>query len=110
MIFFKPNQIDENKVLFEALESEIKIGECVLILGKKYADVNSLTFNSDKPYAVEGLLRSAYNFAANKNYYMGTCSCKNIDGFLNKMNFELKDGIYVSDIPSILTGSCLKNN
>lgn len=109
MIFFKPIAVDTCYVKFQALENEEKIGECLLDLSGKNADVSSLNFNSDKPYAVEGLLRAAYNYAATKNFYIATCSCKNIDSFCEKMNFSIKDGVYYSDIPSILMGSCCKN-
>ncbi len=110
MIFFKPTPIDETHVKFEALEGEEKKGECLLDLSGKNADIYSLAYDSDKPYLVDGLLRAGYNYAANKGFYMGSCSCKNFDEVLRKMNFNFENGIYSADIPSILMGGCCKKH
>lgn len=108
MIFFKNTLIDDKTVAFEALEGEKSIGKCTLKLSDNTADVTELSYDEAAPYAVEGLLRSAYNYAGLKNYYMAKCTAKNIDSFLNRMNFNKENGEYVSDIPSILMGSCCK--
>ncbi len=108
MIFFKNTLIDENTVEFEALENEKSLGRCTLVLRDNIADVTELTYSNDATFAVEGLLRSAYNFAGLKNYYMAKCSAENIDSFLDKMNFHKQGDGYVGDIPSILMGSCCK--
>ncbi len=108
MIFFKNTVCEKDKdiILFEALEDEVKIGSCYLSLKSEYADVFKVEYNSKTPYVVEGLLRSAYNFASLRNFYMGKCTAENIDIFLKRMNFEFINNEYVNDIPSILTGSC----
>ena len=106
MIFFK-NTVSSNSdktIYFEAYEDERLIGKCTLILEEKYANVCELTY--DALYAGEGLLKSAYNYACLKNYYMGKCSARNIDSLLLKLGFYKKDGAYENDIPSILMGSC----
>ncbi len=106
MIFFK-NTVspDNNKtVYFEALENEKLIGKCTLVLEDKYANVCELNF--DALYAGEGLLKSAFNYACLKNYYMAKCSANNADSLLIKLGFYKKDGAYESDIPSILMGNC----
>ncbi len=108
MIFFKNTLINDETVAFEALEGEKSIGKCTLLLKENIADVTELSYDSEASYAVEGLLRSAYNYAGLKNYYMAKCTAKNIDSYLDRMNFQKKDGIYMSDIPSILMGSCCK--
>ncbi len=108
MIFFKNAQIDSETVAFEALEGEKSIGKCTLVLKSNLADVTELSYDESAPYAVEGLLRSAYNYAGLKNFYMAKCTAKNIDCFLDKMNFQKANGEYSGDIPSILMGSCCK--
>lgn len=110
MIFFKPCYNDENKneIIFEAIENEIVSGKCRLIFDENKAVVDFLSYSEDKPYLVEGLLKSAFNYAALKNYYMGYCVCDNIIPFLEKMNFIKADGVYYNDIPSILQGNCCK--
>jgi hypothetical protein len=108
MIFFKNTVVDEFTVDFEALEGEKTIGSCTLVLKDNIAEVTELTFSGDAPYAVEGLLRSAYNYAGLKSYYMAKCTAKNIDSFLGRMNFQKQGDEYVGDIPSILMGSCCK--
>ena len=108
MIFFKNTVVNEFTVDFEALEGEKSIGRCTLILKDNIADVTELVFCEDAPYAVEGLLRSAYNYAGLKSYYAAKCTAKNIDSFLDRMNFHKQGNEYVGDIPSILMGSCCK--
>lgn len=108
MIFFKPEKLNEKVTKFIALENDISEGFCLLKTEDDFADVYELEYNKDKPYLVEGLLRSAYNYASLKNIYMGKCSCKNIDDFLGKMNFEKVNDEFINDIPAILTGSCCK--
>ena len=108
MIFFKNETLTDKVVKFTALEDETYRGYCLMKTNDNTADVYELEFDADKPYLVEGLLRTAYNFASLKNIYMGKCTCANIDEFLEKMNFEKTNGVYINDIPSILMGSCCK--
>jgi hypothetical protein len=106
MIFFKNTVSPESDktIYFEAFEDEKLIGKCTMILEEKYANVCVLSFEAI--YAGEGLLKSAYNYACLKNYYMGKCTVQNIDQLLLKLGFTQKDGAYENDIPSILMGSC----
>ncbi len=108
MIYFKPEILTENTTKFTAVEDGANCGYCLLKTDDTIAEVYCLEFEKDKPYLVEGLLRSAYNFASLKNIYTGKCTCKNIDAFLDNMNFEKIEEGYINDIPSILTGSCCK--
>lgn len=108
MIFFKHTCFGEDKVEFEAIENESSIGSCTLILSGNAANVTKLEYNAHTPYVVEGLLKSAYNYAGLRNYYIAKCTAKNIDSYLLKMSFEKAGEEFVSDIPTILTGSCCK--
>lgn len=110
MIHFRPCIINESsdKITFEAVDNGNVCGSCNMTYSPEKATVTYMSFDPDKPYLVEGLLKSAFNFAAQKNIYMGYCNCENITHFLDNMNFEKKDGVYGNDIPSILMGNCCK--
>ena len=108
MIFFKNTALDsDGKVIeFEALDGSSILGSCTLVLGEKFADITKLTYDKAAPFAAEGLLKSAYNYAAFKNYYMAKCSAANTGSLLLRLGFELKDNEYICDIPTILTRNC----
>lgn len=108
MIFFKNSVCDNdgNVIEFSALDDDDILGNCTLILGEKYADVTKLSFDTDKLFIAEGLLKSAYNYAALKNYYMAKCSVHGIDSLLLRLGFEKSCDEYISDIPTILSGNC----
>ncbi len=110
MIHFRPclKNDDKNGITFEAIENDVICGSCHMTFSDGKAVVDSLCYDTDKPYLVEGLLKSAYNHAVQKNIYMGYCTCKNITHFLDCMNFEKQNGVYCNDIPSILQGNCCK--
>ncbi len=108
MIFFK-NTVSphsESTIYFEAFEDDVSMGKCTLILEEKYALVSDIAYNSGTIHIAEGLIKSAFNYACLKNYYIGRCTSKGVDSLLEKMGFYKKDGVYENDIPSILIGSC----
>ena len=108
MIFFKNTvcESDDRVIIFEAVDSDVILGSCTLVLDKKIAEVTKLEFDKDFMFIAEGLLKSAFNYAAIKNYYMAKCSVRGIDTFLERMNFQKNDEEYTNDIPTILMGSC----
>lgn len=108
MIFFRHENISESIVKFEATENDEVFGSCILDLSGKNAVVSNMIFPSDKPFFAEGLLKSAYNYAAANNFYMGICKCDNIVPLLTRLGFEKAGDEYILDIPSILMGSCCK--
>lgn len=108
MIFFKNTVSDKSEsiIYFNAIENDNTLGRCTLVLNDGFANVTELTFDKSAPFVSEGLLKSAYNYASLKNYYMAKCSASDISGLLVRLGFELKNGEYICDIPTILTGSC----
>lgn len=108
MIFFKNTVLDgDGRVIeFEALDGEQILGKCTLVLGDKFADVTKLDYEASAVFAAEGLLKSAYNYAALKNYYMAKCSVEGIGSLLSRLGFIMENGEYISDIPTILMGNC----
>ena len=109
MIFFRHENLTETVIKFEATENDDVYGSCLLDLSDKNAVVSQMLYSQDKPYLAEGLLKSAYNYAAAKNFYMGVCKCENITSLLTRLGFEKCSDGYILDIPSILMGSCCKN-
>lgn len=111
MIFFKPTAVNSSSctAVFEALEGADKLGECRLLLNGSYADVYFLSYSQKTPEIGEGLLRSAYNYAANHSAYIGTLSAKEPESASKLLNFEYSNGVYFNDIPSLLSGTCKKN-
>lgn len=108
MIFFKPFEVlsGECTALFQAFQNEDKLGECRLLIQGNTADVYMLDYNTDTPEIGEGLLKSAYNYAANHGAYIGTLSAADSGKAHTFLNFEEKGGIYQNDIPSLLAGHC----
>ena len=112
MIFFKPHIISLNpeRVTFTAFENNAESGSCELVIKGDNAEIVSLSCDSGEHNIIEGLIKSAFNYACSKNCYMGYCRCVNIDENLNRMNFMKKDDFYYNDIPSILMGNCCKKH
>lgn len=110
MIYFKPVFLDDEhlKIKFEAIENDVASGSCLLTIDGNKATVESLDGDEDKLYIVDGLIKSAFNYATIKNCYMGYCKCDKFSAFLDKMSFEKQDGVYFNDIPTILQGNCCK--
>ena len=110
MIFFSPTADTENSCLiyFEAIENDEVFADCKLEISGSRADVSSISCHKDKLYLIDGLIKSAFNYACSKNCYMGYCTCDEFSYILDSMNFEKDNGVYFNDIPSILMGNCCK--
>lgn len=108
MIFFKHKQMDsDGKIIeFEAINGDIRDGKCTLNLCSDTAEITEIVLFNGNSDTVEGLVRAALNYAANRNYYMGMCTAEGVEEALDKMNFRKTDEGYINDIPSILMGSC----
>lgn len=108
MIFFR-NTIcgtDNRVIYFEAIENDEVLGCCTLVLSENFAEVTKLDFDGKSMFIAEGLLKAAYNYAAIKNFYMAKCNVSDIDILLKKLGFQFVSGEYITDIPTILMGSC----
>lgn len=110
MIFFKPTEDPENINIidFEAIENDCACGKCTMFLSGSKAEITELICDADKAYLVEGLIKSAFNYAALKNCYMGYCKSEEYSILLDRMNFVKENGLYFNDIPTILAGNCCK--
>ncbi len=112
MIFFKPFEVlsSDCTAIFRAFENEDKLGECRLLLKGNEADVYFLEYSELRPEIGEGLLKSAYNYAANRGAYIGSLSVKDSGGAHLLLDFNEKDGVLSNDIPSLLVGHCRCKN
>ena len=112
MIFFKPTVTSEREgiIKFEAIENDASFGKCTLHINGDKAEITDIDCDGERLYLVEGLIKSAFNYAALKNCYMGYCSDDKYAHILDSMNFTERDGIYFNDIPAILSGNCCKKH
>ena len=111
MIIFEPSEqsIAKDTVRFTAKDGTSTIGFCDLSLQNGFADIVAVQLQTNDLSIGEGLLRAAFHFAANRGYYMGrflTADCNSVRSLLP---FELKDGVWCNDIPTLLSGTCGKN-
>ena len=108
MIFFKNTvcETDNRVIYFEAIDNNENVGSCTLVLEDKFAEVTKLDFDGKSMFVAEGLLKSAFNYAALKSYYMAKCNINALNALLLRLGFQLKDSEYISAIPTILMGSC----
>jgi len=108
MIFFEHRISEEssNRIEFNAIVNGVSEGKCTLILKSDIAEITEIFLQKKESFLIEGLIKAAFNFAANRNYYMGICSASGIDEYLDRMNFVKNEYGYSNDIPTILMGSC----
>ena len=108
MVFFNHRAIDKTGryIEFEAQCDGITEGKCILCLSDDFAEITEITLINPTLFTVEGLIRAAFNYAANRNYYIGICNAEGVEEYLEKMNFCKTEKGYSNDIPSILMGNC----
>lgn len=124
MIFYKPEtEIKNIANLFEniALEQNASygayvgfeedgsyVGKCLMKIDGYNCEILSVDCDYSDKLLVEGFLRAALNFCANRSAYMAYCSIAEIQDVLLYLGFENKSGVYSGDIPTLLKGSCCK--
>ncbi len=108
MIYFAPHIVGsaDCTAYFEALDGETSLGVCRLRIDGVTADVYEIKLSDGGAEIGEGLLRAAYNFAANKGAYWGVCSAKGAEQVTARLRFETVNGRPENDIPTLLSGSC----
>ena len=84
------------------------VGKCLMSIDGYKCTVEIVECDYSDKLLVEGFLRSALNYCANRNAYMAYCKFDEISDVLLHLGFENNDGIYSGDIPSLLKGSCCK--
>ena len=111
MLFFEPQEQNTPfcTVRFSAKDGDKTLGCCDLLLHDAVADVVLIRLDSDDLSIGEGLLRAAFNYAANRGYYIGCCTAPDSDAIRAMLPFVCKDCVWQGDIPSLLAGTCGKN-
>ncbi len=94
---------------YEALESEEATGKCLVKITGTACEVTDLEAPADAPLLIEGLLRSALHFAANRGAYTAECRLEAIKDVLLLLGFREENGVFQGTIPDLLAGSCCKH-
>ena len=124
MIIYRPViDIDEIKSLFDNNlindkdifggyrgfdEDGSYVGKCLVRIDKYKCYVEFIQCDFNDKLLVEGFLRAALNYCANRGAYMCYCEINEISDVLSHLGFENNNGIYNGDIPTLLKGSCCK--
>lgn len=123
MIFYKPITNAEDLALYFgesgcnteypqagyiAFEADKQIGACLVQIEGYTCTVSEVRAENNDPLVIEGLLRSALNFAGNRNVYIARCTEEEICDVLMLLGFTKKADTYEGDIPTLLAGSCCK--
>lgn len=121
MVFYKPYsdraeilELFPNAVLsgnavygaYTALENEKVTGKCLVKIAKSACEITSLEVLVPDPLLIEGLVRSALHFAANRGAYAAECRLGFIKDVLLLLGFSEENGEFHGTIPELLAGSC----
>ncbi len=115
MYIFKPvTEQDKLRELFGVTtgagyigyENNETVGSCHFESDGYFVTVDRIICDDEDKELCEGLIRSALGYCANRNAYIGKCSCFEKKDVLEIMGFELENDIYSGDIPTLLGGSC----
>ena len=123
MIFYKPliniEEIKKEFVNFDLNnntygayigydENEETVGKCLMSVNGYKCNIIAIDCDYSDKLLVEGFVRAALNFCANRNAYMAYCDIFEITEVLEYLGFEKNNDIYSGDIPTLLKGSCCK--
>lgn len=87
-----------------------KIGKIFVKISDTKCYISSLDCDISDSLSVEGFVRAALNFCANRGAYMAYCEDERIKSVLLLLGFEKNNGVYCGDIPTLLKGSCCKHS
>ncbi len=124
MVFYKPDAdrakisalfpqavFSENALYgaYTAIENETVTGKCLVEIQGTACTVSALEAPASDPLLIEGLLRSALHFAANRGAYTAACRLGAIKDVLLLLGFTEENGVFRGTIPELLAGSCCKH-
>ena len=89
---------------------ETFVGKVFMKIAGTKCYISSLDCDISDVLSVEGFVRAALSFCANRNAYMAYCEDERIKSVLLLLGFEENNGIYSGDIPTLLKGSCCKHS
>ena len=93
---------------YDLSDNNKKCGKAVFRLNGYSMDILFVEAVDDDPKTIEGLIRSSLNYGGNRNVYMANYIAENGIDVAVMLGFEINNGIYAGDIPSLLQGSCCK--
>lgn len=123
MVFYKPysdfkeivalfpqENFAENAVYgaYTALENEEITGKCLVKIWDTVCELTALEAVQADSLLIEGLVRSALHFAANRGAYAAECRLERIKDILLLLGFREENGVFRGTIPDLLAGSCCK--
>ncbi len=121
MIEFKPllndaavkSDFGENAVAYIAADSDYETARCVFTVDGMSTRIHELKAPCDDPLTVEGLVRSALTYAANRDSFTAYIAAKSVNNecakVLTSLKFELEGDYYTVDIPDVFIGGCCSN-
>ncbi|MCH5190849.1 MAG: hypothetical protein J1F23_01650 [Oscillospiraceae bacterium] len=89
-------------------DSGNNVGSCYINTDGYKCYLSDVSCDLSDKLLVEGFVRAALNFGANRNAYMAYCNQENISDVLLMLGFEKNGDLYGGDIPTLLQGSCCK--
>lgn len=102
---------DETKIYggyFGVAEDGTQVGKCLFSIDGYNCYLISVNCDYSDKLLIEGYIRAALNYCANRNAYMCHCDIEEISDVLLMLGFEKKNNTYSGDIPTLLKGSCCK--
>lgn len=94
---------------YTALENEAVTGKCLVKIRGTACELLDLEALQSDALLIEGLVRSALHFAANRGAYAAECRLENIKDILQLLGFQKADGVFRGTVPELLAGSCCKH-
>lgn len=94
---------------YTALENEAVTGKCLVKIRGTACELLDLEALQSDALLIEGLVRSALHFAANRGAYTAECRLENIKDILQLLGFQKADGVFRGTVPELLAGSCCKH-
>ncbi|MGN0520516.1 MAG: hypothetical protein ACI4LB_07215 [Candidatus Fimenecus sp.] len=95
---------------YVAEENGFSCGNCMVVIDGQSCEISSLSVPNGDALLTEGLLRSALHFAGNRNAYTAVCRESAFRDTLLLLGFAEKNGVFFGEIPTLLLGSCCKQN
>lgn len=94
---------------YTALENEAVTGKCLVKIRGTACELLDLEALQSDALLIEGLVRSALHFAANRGAYTAECRLEAIKDVLLLLGFREENGVFQGIIPDLLAGSCCKH-
>lgn len=102
---------DDNIFIYTGydLTSDEECGKCIFKLNGYDMSILKIDSESDDE-TIEGLIRSALNYGANRGAYIASFDADKGINVALLLGFKEKDGSLTGEIPELLAGSCCKKS